>query len=87
MDTYEKVLVIFLSTALAILLALTIVVLVKLIKIINRVNRLSEKAEVAIDKFSDIGAVVRRFAGPLMVGRMVAKKFKGSNKTKRGKDA
>jgi hypothetical protein len=87
MDAYEKILVVFLSAALAILLALSIVVLIKLIKIINRVNRMSQKAELAVEKFSDIGAMVQRFAGPLMVGKFMAKKFKASKRTKRGKDA
>lgn len=87
MDTYEKILVVFLATALAVLLIISIIVLIKLIKVINRVNRISEKAELAVEKFSDIGATVQRFAGPLMVGKFMASKFKSSKRAKRGKDA
>jgi len=86
MDSYEKILVVFLATTLAVLLILSIVVLIKLIKLVNRVNRISEKAEFAVDKFSDIGAVMQRFAGPFMFGKYMAGKFKGK-RAKRGKDA
>lgn len=87
MDTYEKILVVFLASALAILLTLSIIVLVKIIKIVNRVNRISEKAELAVSKFSDLGSTVQRFAAPFMVGKFMAKKFKGKSKSKRGTDA
>lgn len=87
MDTYEKILVVFLATALAILLVLSIIVLLNLIKIINRVNRISEKAELAVSKFSDLGTTVQRFAAPFMVGKFMAKKFKSKQKAKRGSDA
>jgi type IV secretory pathway component VirB8 len=87
MDTYEKILVVFLASALAILLTLSIIVLVKIIKIVNRVNRISEKAEVAIGKFSDLSAVMQRFAAPMMLGKLFAKKFKDKRKAKRGTDA
>lgn len=86
MDSYEKILVVFLATTLAILLILSIVVLIKLIKLVNRVNSISEKAELVVDKFTDIGAVVQRFAGPFMFGKFMASKFK-DKKAKRGKDA
>ena len=86
MDSYEKILVVFLATALAILLSLSIVVLIKLIKLVNRVNRISEKAESAVERVADIGAVVQRFAGPFMFGKFASTKFKGK-KAKRGNDA
>jgi hypothetical protein len=87
MDTYEQILVAFLASALAILLVLSIIFLIKLIKVINKVNRISEKAEVAVNKFSDIGAILQRFAGPLMVGKFVAKKFKGGKRARRNDNA
>lgn len=86
MDSYEKILVVFLATTLAVLLTLSIIVLIKLIKLVNRVNRISEKAEAAVEKFADIGGVVQKFAGPFMFGKFMASRFKGK-KEKRGKNA
>jgi hypothetical protein len=81
MDNYEKILVVFLATTLAVTLVLGIILLIKVIKIVNRVNRISEKIESVTDKAASLSELFGRFAGPLAVGKFMSRKFK----TKRGK--
>lgn len=85
MDTYEKVLVVILATALAILLALAIFVLIKVIKLVNRLNRVSEKMETLALKASSFGDVLGRISGPLAIGKFFAGKYRESKVTKKGK--
>jgi hypothetical protein len=72
MDTTERVLVIFLSAALAIFLVLGITVLIFVIQIVRRVKRITEKAEHLADKAESVGEFLRRAAGPLAISRIVA---------------
>ncbi len=85
MDTYEKILVVVLASALAVLLGLGIFILVKLIKIINRLNRISEKVEMLAFKAASLGDVLGKISGPLALGKFFAGKYKGSKVTKKGK--
>jgi cell shape-determining protein MreC len=73
MDMAEQILVIFLSTALAIFLVLGIVLLVFCIKIARHVRTIMEKAEAITDKAESVAEFVERAATPVAIGRIVAK--------------
>lgn len=89
MDTYEKILVVILATALAVFLLLGIILLIKLMSVLNRVDRITEKAESVADKAVALGASMKKFSTPLMLGSFMAKKFKASKSkhNKRGENA
>jgi hypothetical protein len=72
MDTAERVLVIFLSAALAIFLALAITVLIFVIQIARKVKRITEKAEHLAEKAESVGDFLRQAAGPLALGRIMS---------------
>ena len=55
MNSTEKILVIFLSTALAVLLVLSIVAVIKLIQVLNHIKRITAKAEDIADKAEAVG--------------------------------
>jgi hypothetical protein len=90
MTGYEQVLVIILSTFLAIFLLLGIVVLVMVIKVVSSVRRVMEKAEQLTDKAGAIGEFFTSATGPLMAARVMSfvsdtlfrKKSKHSTKRK-----
>lgn len=86
MENAQEILVIFLSTALAIFLTLSIVLLVICIKIANHIKHISEKAEVITDKAEDIAEFFGKAATPLAVGKLItviSDVFRGNNGKKR----
>jgi len=91
MDTAERVLVIFLSAALAIFLVLAITALIFVIQIARKVKRITERAEHLAQQAESVGEFLRQAAGPLAIGRIMAvvsEVFFGRKrkKSKRGKD-
>jgi len=70
---YYQILVIILSTFLAIFLALGIVVLILCIKIANRVKTITEKAEAVVDKVEHVGDFFQKSAGPIALARIITK--------------
>ena len=92
METSEKVLVIFLSGALAVFLILSIVVLIKIIQIVTHVKKIVEKADRIADKAESISDFFERASTPLAIGKMIANLsdvfFRRSNrKSRRRNDA
>lgn len=72
MENAQEILVVFLSTALAIVLLLSIILLTICIKIANHVKRISEKAELITGKAEDIAEFVSKAATPLALGKIIA---------------
>ncbi len=72
MEGTERTLVIILSGALAVFLVLGIVALVKVIQILDALKRITAKAEHIADKAESISEVLRKSAGPLAIGRLMA---------------
>lgn len=64
LSTVEQILVIILSTALAVSLILSIVIGVMLIKLLNHVKRVVAKAEHAVQSAEAVGEVIKNIAGP-----------------------
>lgn len=90
MDTYEKILVLFLSSALAVLLLLSIIVLVVVLKIVKHIKHITEKAEEIADKAESIGTIFQKAAGPVVIGRFLANMsdavFNHSKKSRKSKE-
>ena len=72
MDTSEQILVIFLSTALAIFLTLAIVIAVMVIKLLQQVRRLSDKAEHIVENVEHVGETFRNASGPLALFKVIS---------------
>lgn len=72
MENAQEILVVFLSTALAIFLLLAIILLIICIKIANHVKRISEKAEAITDRAEDIADFFSKAATPLAIGKIIA---------------
>lgn len=91
MNGYEQVLVVLLSSALAVFLILGIVLLVLLIKVVCSVKRVTEKAEHFADKAEAAAEFFQHAAGPMALGRAFTTIFetvthRGSSKQgKKGK--
>lgn len=72
MTNAQDILVIILSSFLALFLLLNIVALVFIIKIVQSVKRITEKAEHLADKAEEIGDFVKHASGPIVIGRALA---------------
>lgn len=70
MDNAEQILVIILSSFLAIFLLLNIIFLVIAIKVVLIVKRVSKKAEDLADKAEAFGEFVQHAATPMIVGKL-----------------
>lgn len=66
----QTILVIFLSTALAIFLVLGIILLAFLIDIVQRIKRITEKAERLTDKAEEAADMLKQAALPVAIGRI-----------------
>ena len=69
MENAETILVVFLSSALAIFLILAIVLAVKFIQVVNTLKRIADKAESIAEKAESISDIFQKTAGPVAVGR------------------
>jgi hypothetical protein len=72
MENAESILVVFLSTALFILLILSIVLVSLCIKIANHIKHISEKAEQITDKAESIAEFISSAATPMAIGRIIS---------------
>jgi hypothetical protein len=72
MENAETILVIFLSTFLAIFLVLAVIATVKLIHVLDHLNRLGEKAEAIADKAENAASFFSKAAAPAMIGNLLA---------------
>ncbi len=91
MDDNLRILVIFLSSALAVFLVLGIVALVKVIQILHHLKRISEKAEKLADQAEAVGEFFQRNARPLAIGRLLSNiaetvMHRGNNNKRKGKN-
>jgi cobalamin biosynthesis protein CobD/CbiB len=70
------VLVIILSVFLALFLVLGIVLVILLIKVTLQIKRVTKSAEKTAVNLESIVGNVSKFSSPMLVGRMIMKKFK-----------
>ena len=71
-STWFAVLVIILSTFLAIMLLLCIILLVKIIQITKQVKRIVDQAEMVADRAEHISAFFERTATPVAILKLVS---------------
>lgn len=87
MENALEILVIILSTMLALVLLLGIVLLIILVKIAGHIRRISAKAEMITDRAEDIADFFSKAATPLAAGKIISvitDVFK--NRSKKSKD-
>lgn len=72
MENAETILVIFLSTFLAIFLVLAIIAVVKAIQMIRRLNRIIDTAEVIADKAEHAATLISKAAAPAMISKLLS---------------
>lgn len=80
MNTAEQILVIFLSTSLAIFLFLGIIVLAKMITVMNRLDRITEKVENITDRAEAIAETLGSTGLSAVVTKIFAMTFKKRSK-------
>lgn len=80
MNTDERILVIFLSIALAIFLTLAIAATVLVIQILAKIKRISDKAEDLADKAEAVGEFFQKTAGPATLAKTLTRIFKSYSK-------
>lgn len=83
MNTSEKILVILLSLALAVLLVLAIVVATYAIRLLKAVNRIAEKTEHVAEKAENIGAMLSKVTTSTAAFRVIKTVFDIATKNKR----
>ncbi len=69
MTTAEQILVIFLSTALAILLVIAIIAGINAIRLIKTLQRVADKAENFVNSAESVGEMVKHTLGALSLSR------------------
>ena len=85
MTTTENILVIFLSTALAIFLTVAIILTFQGIRLVKTLQRIADKAESAVKKAEHVGEILQNVSGPLGVLNMIKNIAKVVNQKKGGK--
>ncbi len=88
MENAEQILVVFLSTALAVFLFLAIIATIKIIKILNHLKSISAKAEKIANTAETVGEFIKYTAGPVAIGKFFSNineaVHRHSKKTKAG---
>lgn len=71
MTTAEQILVVFLSTALAIFLVVAIIAGIQAIRLLKTLNRVADKAETLANSAESAATMVRQTIGALSLSRFV----------------
>jgi len=92
MENAESILVVILSSFLAIFLIIAIVVAVKVVKLVKKMNQIADTAQEIVSKAQDIAGKVenvsdmfKRTAGPLALGKYFMNIAEAVTKHKKGK--
>ena len=86
METSQQILVIILSTALAVLLILAIVISVLAIRLLKAIGRITEKAEHIVESAEQVGEAFSNATGSLALFKVIrniaqiASKYTGNKK-------
>lgn len=71
MNTAEQILVVILSTALAVLLVLAIMTLVAALRLFKTLQAIADKAETFVENAEHVGNLVKQTVGHLSIARFV----------------
>ncbi len=85
MTTVEQALLIILSTCLAIVLVLTIIIAVKIIQILKHIRIIVAKAENIADKAEAVSDFFQQTAGPTAIVKLISNIFNATTKNKSSK--
>jgi cell shape-determining protein MreC len=85
MDTAQSILVIILSSFLAIFLILSIVLAAALIKLVKKMQTVADKAHDIVDNVESAADMFRKTAGPLALGRFFVNVYETVSKHKKKK--
>jgi hypothetical protein len=85
MDTASEVLLIIVSSILAIFLIILIAAIVYAVKILRQVKRITERAENVAGSVEAAAAAFGKTAGPLAVLKIIGKIMAQANKSRKGK--
>lgn len=87
MENAQEILVVILSSFMALFLLLGIILIAICIKIANHVKHITEKAEAISDRAEDIADFFSKAATPLAIGKIIStvKDALAGSKRKRGK--
>lgn len=88
MEGAEQILVIILSSFLALFLLLAIIVTYKLAQVLSALKRITEKAEHIADQAESLSDIFVKSSGPIAVGRLlthIAEAVFNKSKSKKGK--
>lgn len=89
MENAQTILVVMLSSALAVFLLLGIILLAICIKIAGHIKRISENAEAISDKAENVAEFISNAAAPLAAGKLISNVLDtvfGKKSSKRRKD-
>jgi hypothetical protein len=85
-STAEEILVIILSTALAVFLILGIMALVALNRILKSIRRITDKAERIADNAEQISEFFQKTAGPAAIAKLLSNIVSSIKKRSTGKE-
>lgn len=71
MDTATHVLVVILSSFLALFILLGIIVAIQVIRLLTMIQRIAQKAESVIESAESVGAIFKNAAGPLAILKVI----------------
>lgn len=71
MDTATHVLVVILSSFLALFILLGIIVAIQVIRVLTMIQRIAQKAESVIESAESVGAIFKNAAGPLAILKVI----------------
>lgn len=71
MDTATHVLVVILSTFLALFILLSIIVTIQAIRLLTTIQRIAHKAETVIESAENVGTIFKNAAGPLAIMKVI----------------
>lgn len=85
LSTTQQILVVTLSTALAVFLLLAIVIAILTIKLLMTLRMVADKAEKVVESAEAVGQVIKNVAGPMGVLRFARSVFEIVSKHKESK--
>jgi len=69
MNTTENILVIFLSSFLALFLLLSTILVAKLLKVVKKIQLVADKAHDIVNKVENVSEMFQKTAGPVAFGK------------------
>lgn len=85
MNTTEQILLIILSSFLALFLLLSIILVISLLKLSKKMHAVAEKAYEAVGRVEDVSDMFKKTVGPVALGKFFVNIAEAVAKHKKGK--